>query len=157
MLHLIPAPLHRTALRLAHGLRKIWWRWRKPYVIGCRVLALDAEGRVLLIRHSYGSRSWMPPGGGMARGEHPIAAALRELGEEAGCTLEDAAEVAMVEEDLHGAVNRVHVVAGRLSGEARVDRREAIAAEFFAPDALPTDMPAELRRQLPGWLNAFGS
>lgn len=155
MLHLIPAPLHRTGLRIAHGLRKLWWRWRHPRVIGCRVLAFDAQGCVLLIRHSYGSGRWLPPGGGMARGEDPVAAARRELREEAGCALEDTIEVAMVEEDLHGAVNQVHVVAGRLSGEAHADRREVIAARCFPLDALPADMPAPLRQQLPGWAEAF--
>ena len=75
MLHLIPAPAHRTVLRIAHGLRLRWWRMRKPRLAGCRVLALDREDRVLLVRHSYGSGKWMPPGGGLTRGEDALAAA----------------------------------------------------------------------------------
>ena len=79
MLHLIPAPLHRAGLTLAHAVRIRWWQWRKPLLIGCRVLAFDEAERVLLIRHSYGSGRWMLPGGGVDRGEDPLAAALREL------------------------------------------------------------------------------
>lgn len=151
MLHLIPASAHRAAMRLAHALRTIWWRLRRPCVTGCRVLALDGEGRVLLIRHSYGSGKWMPPSGGMARDEDAVQAALRELGEEVGCTLAGAAEVAFAEEHLHGAINRVHVVAGRIRGEAHPDGREVIAARMFPLDDLPADMTEALRRQVPGW------
>lgn len=151
MLHLIPPPLHRAALRLAHGLRKRWWRVRKPRLQGCRVLAIDEAGRVLLIRHSYGSGQWMPPGGGVRRGEAPVAAAVRELREETGCGIEAPAQVAMVVEALHGAGNAVHVIAGRAHGTLKPDGREVIEAAFFALDTLPGDMPAGLRAQLPGW------
>ena len=63
----LPAPLHIAGLRLAHALRRRWWRLarllgRAP-VRGCRVLVLDREERVLLIRHSYGERHWTLPGG----------------------------------------------------------------------------------------------
>lgn len=154
MLRLIPAPLHRRLLRLAHGLRKRWWHIRKPRLRGCRVLALDGEGRVLLVRHAYGSGKWMPPGGGLGRGEHPVAAAARELREETGCRLRDAVEVSLAEEPLGGAVNAVHVVAGRTDDRPRADRREVMGAAFFALDALPADMPPMLRECLPGWVRA---
>jgi hypothetical protein len=55
MLHLIPAPLHRAGLRLAHVVRRHWWRLAKVKLNGCRIFAFDEAGRVLLIRHSYGS------------------------------------------------------------------------------------------------------
>jgi hypothetical protein len=43
-LALLPPAPHRAALRQAHRLRKLWWRWRKPRIEGVRVLALDAAG-----------------------------------------------------------------------------------------------------------------
>ena len=98
MIRLVPAPLHRAALRKAHALRKVWWRLRQPLLLGCRVLAFDSEGRVLLIRHSYGSGRWMLPGGGIARGEDPLAAATRELAEETGCALDAPRLFAVVDE-----------------------------------------------------------
>lgn len=155
MLHLIPAPLHRAGLRLAHALRKRWWRLRKPRLQGCRVLAIDGAGRILLIRHSYGSGQWMPPSGGLRRGEEPLVAAVRELREEAGCGLDAATQVALIVEALHGTGNAVHVIAGRASGAVRPDGREVIAAAFFTLDALPGDMPAGLRADLPGWVAAY--
>ena len=113
-----------------------------------------SEGRVLLIRHSYGSGLWMPPGGGLKRSESPLQAARRELAEETGCILLDPVEIAVLEENLQGARNRVHVVAGRGEGLARADGREIIEAAWFAPDALPDAMPAAFRRDLPDWIAA---
>jgi 8-oxo-dGTP pyrophosphatase MutT (NUDIX family) len=154
MFHLIPAPAHRHALRLAHRLRLHWWRFRKPRLSGCRVLAIDGEGRVLLVRHSYGSGNWTAPGGGIARGEAPLAAAKRELLEETDCILEAAILLETVEESLSGAVNVVHIVAGLTCGTAKADGREIIEAAFFELGALPDRIPEPLRARLPAWVRA---
>lgn len=154
MLHLIPRPLHRQALRIAHELRKRWWRLARPELIGCRVLAFDGDGRLLLIRHSYGRRSWLPPGGGMRRGEDPLKAAVREFAEELGCPLHAPFVVDVVEESLLGARNLVHVVAGTIGGVPVPDGREVIALALFASDQLPDDLPYVLREKLPEWIKA---
>jgi 8-oxo-dGTP pyrophosphatase MutT (NUDIX family) len=153
MLHLIPRPLHRQALRIAHELRKRWWQFARPEVIGCRVLAFDDEDRILLVRHSYGRQSWMPPGGGMSRGEDPLTAAAREFAEELGCPLHAPFIVEIVEENLRGAHNLVHVVAGTVGGAPIPDGREIIDTAFFAANQLPEDMPLALRN-LPKWITA---
>ncbi len=154
MLYLIPAPLHRLALGLAHWLRLHWWRLRKPLLIGCRVLAFDAEGRVLLIRHSYGSGRWMLPGGGVARDEDPVAAACRELQEEVGCTLADPHPFLVIDEPLAGTTNRVHLVSGSIGEIPQPDGREVIEAKFHNPLAPPPDLAAALALGLADWVTA---
>jgi 8-oxo-dGTP pyrophosphatase MutT (NUDIX family) len=149
---LIPAPAHRAGLRIAHAIRLRWWRIRKPRFSGCRVLALDGAGRVLLVRHSYGSGHWMPPGGGMKRSEDALAAAARELFEETGCRLERAIQVSWVEEDIGGARNGVNIVVGHTSDEPCPDLREIIEASFFALHALPEDMAPQFRERLISWI-----
>ncbi|EIZ78218.1 hypothetical protein WSK_3193 [Novosphingobium sp. Rr 2-17] len=141
-LRLIPAPLHRMLYRLAHRARVMVWRVWKPDVTGVRVLALDDQGRVLLVRHSYGSPMWMPPGGGLRPNEDPLLAAARELVEETGLILRDARLVAVGGEALHGARHKPRVVVGLAEGMPQPDRREILAASFFALDELPADMPA---------------
>ncbi|WP_374527180.1 NUDIX domain-containing protein [Novosphingobium sp.] len=157
MLHLIPPPLHRVALRLADGLRKRWWRLRKPLLLGCRVIAFDEAGRVMLIRHSYGSNLWMLPGGGIGRGEDPVAAAVREFCEETGCTLIAARLVTITEDPLHGATNRVHVVCGQAKGAPKPDGREIVALGFHAPDDLPEDISPTLAARIGSWLELTSS
>lgn len=157
MLYLIPPRLHRLALRAAHGLRIRWWRIRRPVVQGCRILAFDAEGRVLLIRHSYGSDKWTLPGGGLGRGEDPVAAGMREFAEETGCALIDARIFTVVEEPLFGATNRVHFITGTALGSPRPDGREVIALGFHAPDALPQPLAGRIAEGIDQWLAIIAS
>ena len=154
MLYLIPAPAHRVVLRLAHRVRRRWWYVRRPRLSGCRVLAFDREGRVLLVRQSYGTGAWMPPGGGLQAGEDPLNAAQRELLEETGCTLQWAAHIELAEEQLHGAGNSVHVIVGDTLDPPLADGREIIEARFFAADELPEPMPRLFRARLPEWITA---
>ncbi len=154
MLRLIPAPLHRVGYRIAHALRVRWWRLRRPEIRGCRVLAVDGDGRILLIRHSYGSDRWMLPGGELARDEDALAAAKRELREETGCRLLEGRVIARIVEPLHSARNRLTVVGGRTEDTPRADGREIVAAEFFALDSLPEPRAEGLGRFLERWLTA---
>ena len=152
VLHALPAPLHRAGLRLAHALRRGWWRLARPHIEGCRVIALDATGRVLLVRHAYGSQAWMPPGGGLKRGEDAALAGARELWEEINCQLDHARDVGLLTEKLHGATNHVHLILGTTADTPRPDRREIAEAAFFALDALPQDLANGLAEALPRWI-----
>ncbi len=137
MLHLIPAPVHRALYRLAHQLRRRWLRMVGGEVQGCSIIARDAEGRVLLVRHSYGSQAWSFPGGGMKKGEDVLAAASREFAEELRCGLIDPQHLGTLDEHFHGARNLAHVVTGLADGEPRPDMREVVEARFFALEAMP--------------------
>ncbi len=63
-----------------------------PAVMGASAIVEDADGRVLLVRHSY-LPGWHFPGGGVDRGEAPAAAVLRELREEVGLARSDPPEL----------------------------------------------------------------
>ena len=54
-----------------------------PVALAVVALIEDEQGRVLLVRHSYG-KGWGLPGGGVDRGEPVEDAVLRELREEIG-------------------------------------------------------------------------
>jgi ADP-ribose pyrophosphatase YjhB (NUDIX family) len=59
----------------------------RPLRLAARVMLLDPDGRVLLMRYDDGPPNgchWTTPGGGLNEGEDYPAAALRELAEETG-------------------------------------------------------------------------
>lgn len=58
-------------------------RFTRGMTLGVRSVAVDGDGRVMLVRHTYLAGWWLP-GGGVDRGETTGAAAGRELFEETG-------------------------------------------------------------------------
>ena len=139
MLSRLPAPVHRWLLRTAQPWRLRLWGVLRLKVRGVSVLAFDAEGRILLVRHGYHRPDWwMLPGGGMGRERDPLAVARRELREETGCRLESAAwfgshPIATAQ----GWTNLTELVAGTTADAPRIDERELQDARFFALDDLP--------------------
>lgn len=97
----------------------------------------------------------MPPGGGLNRGEKPLEAGLREFTEETGCVMTGARLLEFVEEDLHGASNRINIVAGRFEGQPRADGREIVEVAVFPLDGLPEWMPDGRAQKIAEWAGCF--
>lgn len=128
-------------------------RVRHGMTLGVRVLATDDTGRVLLVRHTY-TPGWHLPGGGVDLGETAMAAAHRELHEEAN--VEVAGALALAGVYFNPRVGgRDHVVlfhAERLIvGPRPKQNLEIIAADFFTLDALPEDLTPATQRRLGEW------
>lgn len=156
MINYVPPAIHRLLLRVAHRVRHRWRKALKRPIAGVSVIATNAEGRVLLVRHSYGPKQWALPGGGLGRGEDPAAAARRELHEELRCDLLTIEHVATLHETISGAPHTAHVFAGALANEPRPDGREVIEARFFAADDLPDDLSRLSRLRIAEWRAAKG-
>jgi len=80
-------PVAIRARRLAYRVAAQLLRVLRPLVPidwgGVKCVLTDGD-KVLLVRHTYGSRAWDLPGGGRRRGESPVDAARREMREELG-------------------------------------------------------------------------
>jgi ADP-ribose pyrophosphatase YjhB (NUDIX family) len=125
-------------------------RLRAPMSLGVRLLALNAGGEVLLVRHSY-----LPglalPGGAVDPGETAREAAMREAREEA--SLEFAEPPALFHLYLNRSLgNRDHVALfvarDVVQRQAPAPGLEIIAARFYPPDALPEDATPATRARL---------
>ena len=111
---------------------------RRP--VGVGVVLLDADGRVLLLRHVFHPhRPWGLPGGWLKRPEAPHEGALRELREETGLTAVLGPVLAVDE-----TANPVHVGIIYLA-YPQTDHitlsDEILAADWFWPDDLPDILP----------------
>lgn len=151
MLHLIPAPLHRALLPLAHRLRHRWRVWRKVHLAGCSVIVSRMDGAILLVRHSYGPQSWCLPGGGLGRGEDPEACARRELREEVHLSVDHMTLVGVMEEVISGSPHTAHVFHCLTDAIPRIDGRELVEARFFPTHSLPEPLSSITRGRLDLW------
>lgn len=77
------ARMRAPAYRMALWLLRAWWVVRRPRSRGVRCI-LRRGDEVVLVRHSYGDRRWMLPGGRVRRSEDPVATARREMQQELG-------------------------------------------------------------------------
>jgi 8-oxo-dGTP pyrophosphatase MutT (NUDIX family) len=141
-----------SLMPLAYRLRRrvlalLGWRTR-----GVKLIVTDAAGRVLLVRHAYGrSDLYMLPGGGIARGEAPAAAAARELREETGCRARDVTLFAAYESRTEGRRDTVFLFTARSDDPPVPDGRELLEARFVAADALPDATSPATRRRIAAW------
>ncbi|QIQ85279.1 NUDIX domain-containing protein [Erythrobacter sp.] len=148
---LLPPALHRALLPLAFHVRHRWRLWRGTRLAGCAVVIENGAGEILLLRHSYGPRGWMLPGGGIDRGEEPEAAARREIAEELGIELSRLELVAVIEEVVSGSPHSAHLFAATSTARPRPDRREVIEARFFPADSLPEPLGPVTAARIAAW------
>jgi len=64
-------------------------RLTRGMTLGTRGVVIDSQNRMLVVRQRYTS-GWIFPGGGVERGETPVAALKREMKEETGVRLSGA-------------------------------------------------------------------
>ena len=126
-----------------------WGRLTRGMTLGVRGVVTDADGRVLLLEHSY-VHGWHLPGGGVDRGETPEAAVARELVEEAGFQAEGRPKL-LSAHDNRASFPGDHVLLYRIDRWTRVPaaaQGEIINTGFFALDALPERTTRGTRRRL---------
>jgi 8-oxo-dGTP pyrophosphatase MutT (NUDIX family) len=96
------------------------------------------EGRVLLVRHTYGDRSWDVPGGTAQRNEDARDTVARELYEELGVRPVAVRLLRTVQWRPAGKRDQVSLFVVDLDhADLRVDAAEIAATRWVAPDALP--------------------
>jgi ADP-ribose pyrophosphatase YjhB (NUDIX family) len=139
-------------LDLAHHARMLVRRWRKPIILDVRGMIFH-HGRVLLVRHSYGNRSWSFPGGVVDRGETLADAMRREAREELNADIHIERLHGMYDNFKHGASEHIAVFVASLKEPTDLKPSWEIAAfDFFDPHALPEATSPATRRRIEEYL-----
>lgn len=128
----------------------LWFLLSRPMTLGVRMAAINQDGEIMLVKHTYVS-GWHLPGGGVDTGESCSEAVVRELAEETGLFPHG-------EPKFFGiyfnkiASKRDHVVVYRCethsNGNAKIPDREIAEARFFPIDNLPSDISPATKRRL---------
>lgn len=127
---------------LQDRLRQAWFRMARPATLGVRGIVTDAEGRVLLVKHTY-TPGWHFPGGGVEKMETCGLSLIRELKEEAGIEAKaEDLELVSVHAN-HAFFPNDHVLVYRVTawtqGEA-TSRGEIAEVRFVDPLNPPADV-----------------
>ncbi len=140
--------LLRTA-PIVKPVMRSWWRLRRPMTLGARVIALDPQGRVALVKHTY-TPGWHLPGGGVERGERIEESALRELHEETGANpCEPMRLIAVYANFASFPGDHVALFQTRVDeASTRAPDREIAEIVWTAPDQAPDDATPATRRRL---------
>ena len=126
-----------------------WSRMSRGMTLGVRGAAVDSEGRVLLVKHTY-LEGWWLPGGGVDKGETTQAAVIRELREEAGLIVRGKPRLLSVHSNERFFPGD-HVLVFRIDAfdmTERTSHGEIAEIGWFHPDALPEDTTRATRARL---------
>jgi argininosuccinate lyase len=136
----LPVAARRLAYRAAFRVLQLSWLLRRPSKLGvkCR---LTHQGRILLVRHTYGHRAWDLPGGAIKRNEAPRAAAQREMLEELGVTSDQWTQAGSVRGVVNHRRDTIYCFDAELASPAiTIHEGELATASWFDRGSLPPNL-----------------
>ena len=124
-------------------------RLQRGMTLGVRSVAVDTQGQVMLVKHTYLAGWWLP-GGGVDRGETTVDAAARELFEETGLKATAPGRLVSIHSN-ERFFRGDHVLVYRFdafeAGEL-THHGEIAETGWFDPSALPEDAHRSTRDRL---------
>lgn len=127
--------MQRVVYNIAYTILCVYWFLFRPHTYGAKVV-IERDGKVLLVKHSYGPKQWSFPGGGKKKGETMELTAVREAQEETGLRLGEVTFIGNFLTQNEYKYDHVHVYrATSESGEVNIDGKEIITYEWALHDS----------------------
>jgi ADP-ribose pyrophosphatase YjhB (NUDIX family) len=143
----------RLDVLLRQRLVRLYWSLFRPKSLGIRAIVADDRGRILLVRHTYDPR-WYLPGGGVDRNESAKDAIVRELREEIGLECPAVDRILGVYhsrtegKDDHVVVVVLTIASAQMDRLRITDPREIAEIAIVPLDALPEGTSPATRRRI---------
>lgn len=138
-------------------LMHLYWRFSRGLTLGVRGMAIDADGRIFLVKHSY-IPGWHLPGGGVEARESMREALDRELMEEGNIEILQSPRLFAIYHN-RSVSGRDHVALFVIDVFTQATppqpNAEIVAHGFFARDDLPPDTTAGTRARIAEVLDAI--
>jgi 8-oxo-dGTP pyrophosphatase MutT (NUDIX family) len=139
-------------MRFYHLLKNAIFAIFAKQTIGVRMLLLNKDEEVLLVKHTY-QKGWYTIGGGVESKETPMGAMLRELKEEVGVTLTSKLKLFSVYYSRNEKRDDYIIFyIGRGGIQEKADSPEIAEQQWFALDKLPDDISPATKRRIQEYL-----
>ncbi|REE68747.1 ADP-ribose pyrophosphatase YjhB (NUDIX family) [Paenibacillus taihuensis] len=106
-------------------------------LVGAAAVILDAEGRILLVKHNYGKFNWEIPGGLSEKDESAEDTAKREVFEETGLEVTVGRLTGVYYESAHDMHHFAFICTINDNQEPQPDAKEVTECKYFSIDDLP--------------------
>jgi len=126
----------RTLVKLIYLFLRLYWLIFRPNTYGVKCI-IQKDGKILMIKNTYGHKLWTFPGGGIYRQETAEDAIKREIMEEVGIEVKDLRKIGEFISTAEYKIDTVTVFTGRSKNEQfKIDKKEILEAQWFYPDNL---------------------
>jgi 8-oxo-dGTP pyrophosphatase MutT (NUDIX family) len=127
--------MKKLAYKIGYPILQVYWFLFRPHTYGSKVV-IAKDGKVLLVKQSYGTRVWCFPGGGQKRGETLEETAIRETKEEVGIDLGGVRFIGSFVSEVSYKHDHVHVYLAEVPSdvEVHIDGVEILEYEWATHD-----------------------
>ena len=122
-------------------LKRIYWFIFRPRTKGVKCI-LENNGKILMIRRTYGTDKWVFPGGAIKANETIENAVRREIQEDLDITLDQLRSLGSFTQTIHHRQETLHCFAGTISSNSlRLDKEKIQEVRWFDISELPELTP----------------